>query len=241
MKRTGSRVPPVPELYKNQQYGHLSTTSDKTVSVPLPVDSKTGHITTVAHCTSLNHTALERSEKRSFSQSVRTCLSQSSNFISVTLNPTHMRRNQSHGYVDFQFWVVWPIAWFDYFTMEIVHASVHENEMWNDILSARSSSHCHLWKVAYLTCSFLVLSASSRLYWKRSAPVGSRLWHYEWSVMPTDHLHLCLVIVIKRAKFDRWPHVILTSESHAYQKYAESPELWMLPYSRHAAGPNGPL
>ena len=70
---------------------------------------------------------------------------------------------------------------------------------------------CHLQKVAYLRCSFLVLSASSCLYWKRSAPVGSCLRDYEWSVMPTDHLHLWSVIVIKRAEFDRWPHMISTS------------------------------
>ena len=136
--------------------------------------------------------------------------------------------NQPRGSVDFRFWVVWPIAWFD--TLEIVrrevwtrynggktgsyltmHASVHENEMWNDILSTRSSSRCHLRKVAYLRCSFLVLSASLLLYWKRSAPVGSGLRDYERSAMPTDHLHLWSVIVIKRAEFDRWPHVISTS------------------------------
>ena len=97
----------------------------------------------------------------------------------ITLNQMRMRRSQSCGYVDFWFWVVWPIAWFDYFTLEIVrreaskvwtrynggkpgsystmHASVHENEMWNDIiLNARSSSRCHLRKVTYLRCSFLV-------------------------------------------------------------------------------------
>ena len=114
------------------------------------------------------------------------------------------------------------------------HASVHENEMWNDILSAQLSSHCHLRKVAYLRCSFLVLSASSRLYWKvaylrwsclvlsascrlywkRSAPLGSGLWDYEQLVMPTGHLHLWSVIVIKCTEFDQWPHVILTSASY---------------------------
>ena len=133
---------------------------------------------------------------------------------------------------DFRFWVVWPIAWFDYFTLETVreaskvwtrynggkagsystvHASVHENEMWNDILSAWSSSRCHLRKVAYLRCSFLVLSASPRLYWKQSVPVGSSLRDYERSVMPTDHLQLWSVIVIKCTEFDWWPHVISTS------------------------------
>ena len=83
--------------------------------------------------------------------------------------------------------------------------------MWNDILSAWSSSRCHLRKVAYLRCSFLVLSASPRLYWKRSVPVGSSLRDYERSVMPTDHLQLWSVIVIKCTEFDRWPHVISTS------------------------------
>ena len=130
--------------------------------------------------------------------------------------------------------VVWPIAWFDYFMLEVVrreaskvwtrynggkagsystmHASVHENEMWNNILSMWSSLCCHLREVAYLRCSFLVLSASPHLYWKRSAPVGSSLRDYKWSVMPTDHLHLWLVIVIKRVEFDQWSHVISTSD-----------------------------
>ena len=127
---------------------------------------------------------------------------------------------------------MWPLAlkW-TYFTLELVrreaskiwtryngvnsvkassystlHASVHEYEMWNDILSVRSSSRCHLQKVAYLRCSFLVLSTSPRLYWKRSTPVGSGLRDFERSVMPTNHLHLWSVIVIKRTEFDRWPH-----------------------------------
>ena len=124
----------------------------------------------------------------SFLQFVWTCLSQSSNFITaftciftytmttvnITLNPTRMCRNKLCGYAEFRFWVIWLIAWFDYFTLEIVsreaskvwtrynggkpgsystmHASVHENEMWNNILSARSSSCCHLQKVVYLRC-----------------------------------------------------------------------------------------
>ena len=62
-----------------------------------------------------------------------------------------------------------------------------------------------------MRCSSLVLSVSSRLYWKWSAPVGSGLRDYEWLVMPTDHLYLWPVIVIKRMEFDRWPHVILTA------------------------------
>ena len=76
---------------------------------------------------------------------------------------------------------------------------------------------CHLRKVVYLRCSFLVLSASPCLYWKRSAPVGSGLRDYEQSIMPTDHLHLWSVIVIKRTEFDRWLHIISTSVgiSHA--------------------------
>ena len=98
--------------------------------------------------------------------------------------------------------------------------------MWNNILSTRSSSRCHLRKVAYLKWSCLVLSALSLycLYWKRSVPVESGLWDNERSVMPTDHLHLWLVIVIKRAEFDRWPHVILTS-GHWYQKYSQKNQL----------------
>ena len=92
-----------------------------------------------------------------------------------------------------------------------LHASVHEKETWNYILRAWSSSHCHLWKVAYFRCSFLVLSASSRLYWKRSTLVVSGLRDYEQSVMPTNCLYLRSVIVIKRTEFDRWPHVISTS------------------------------
>ena len=162
---------------------------------------------------------LKRLQKRN---TIQSCVKLSSNYTA------DFKQN-----VDFRFCVVWPIAWFDYFTLEIVrreaskiwtrynggkagsystmHASVHENEMWNNILSTRSSLHCHLQKVAYSRCSFLVLSASSRLYWKRSAPVGSGLRDYEWSVMPTDHLHLWSVIVIKRAEFDWWPQVISTS------------------------------
>lgn len=33
----------------------------------------------------------------------------------------------------------------------------------------------------------------------------------EQSVMPTNHLHFRLVIVIKRLEFDRWSHAISTS------------------------------
>ena len=140
-----------------------------------------------------------------------------------------MCRNQPHGYVGFRFWVVWLIAWFDYFTLEIVrreaskvwirynggkpgsystmHASVCESEMWNNILSTRSSSSCHLQKVVYLRCSCLVLSASSCLSICASWFGLVRLWVvYEWSVMPTWS-----VIVIKRVEFDRWLHVISTS------------------------------
>ena len=149
--------------------------------------------------------------------------------VTLNTNPTRMRRNPPHGYVDFWFWVMWPIACV---TLEIVrretsilnkiqqwktgsystmHASVHENESWNNILNARSSLRCHLQKVAYLRCSCLVLSASSHLYWKRSMLVGSGLRDYKQSVMPTNHLHLWSVIVIKCVEFDRWPHIISTS------------------------------
>ena len=57
-----------------------------------------------------------------------------------------------------------------------MHASVHESEMWNNILSARSSSHCNLRKVAYLRCSCLVLSASSCLLIRASWFGLVRLW-----------------------------------------------------------------
>ena len=147
----------------------------------------------------------------------------------VTLNPTCMRRNQPRGYVDFRFWVVWPIAWFDYFTLEIVrreaskvwtrynggkpssystmHASIHENEMWNDILSARSSSHCHLRKVVYLRCNCLprLVSTGSdphQLGWACTTTNGR-------SCLPTTYSYVRST-VIKRTEFDQWLHVILT-------------------------------
>ena len=164
--------------------------------------------------------------------SVLTCISTytiTTVYIVYNLEPDALAQISTMWLHDFRFWVVWLIAWFDYFTLEIVreawtrynggkassylimHASVHENEMWNDIMSTWSSSRCHLRKVAYLRCCFLVLSVLPHLYWKRSAPVESSLWHYERSVMPTDHLHLWSVIVIKCVKSDRWPHVISTS------------------------------
>ena len=52
--------------------------------------------------------------------------------------------------------------------------------------------------------SCLVLSASSRLYWKRFAPVGSDLRDYKQLVMPTDPLTFMVGHCNKT-------HVILTS------------------------------
>ena len=100
--------------------------------------------------------------------------------VYITLNPTHMHRNQPRGYVDFWFWVVWPIAWFDYLTLEIVRREA--NKLWTTAEKLVATRQCmpvfmkmrcetihwardrpRAVTYAYLRCSFLVLSALPRL------------------------------------------------------------------------------